>query len=313
MRILFAGTPDICIPTLEALSKQFNVCGILTNPDRPQGRKKILHPSPVKEKGLELGISIFQPEKLDEEFYAQIAELKADILVCIAFGKIFRKVFLDMFPLGGINIHPSLLPKYRGPSPISEAIINGDSISGISIQRLAAKMDSGNILLQEEFEINNQETTGTLTAKVADLAAPLVVKVIQNIENDCVTEWPQNDVDATFCKLIKKDDGIINWNLSSNHILNIIRGYSPWPMAQTMFLDKKLSIIEAKSVGDDIIINAGEPGEVLEYSKQYGYLVKTGDGAIFLTHLQLQSKKALDYKSFNNGVKNFVGTFLGRL
>ncbi len=314
MTILFAGTPEIGVPTLDILGNNFEVCAVLTNPDRAKGRKKVLYPSPVKEKALELNITVMQPEKLDSEFFSDVKALKPDLLVCIAYGKIFKKEFLDLFPLGGLNIHPSLLPLYRGSSPINAAILNGDKVSGISIQRLAMKMDSGNILSQEKFTIDENETTGGLLERVAPLAASLIKKVVEDIRDNKVSEWEQDGSKATFCKLIKKEDGIVDWNLSSDVILNLIKAYNPWPFAQTMFLDKSLNIISAKiyipEPESDLKLD-GQPGEVLSYSKQHGFLVKTGDGVIYITELQLQSKKALDYKSFNNGVQNFVGAQLG--
>lgn len=307
MRILFAGTPDIAVPSLELLSKSFDVCGVLTNPDRKQGRKKVLVPSPVKEKALELDIPVFQPEKLDSSFCNTVKELKPDLLVCIAFGKIFRQSFLEIFPEGGINLHPSLLPLYRGPSPISEAILNGDKVSGISIQRLAKEMDSGNILHQEKFTLNGDETTESLTQRVAEMGAPLIVEVVKGIKNGTVKEYEQDHESATFCALIKKEDGLINWSSSTDKILNSIRAFTPWPLAYTRYGDKTLNILEAEK-GEDV---DGQPGTVIEYSKQRGYQIKTSDGSIIVKKLQLQSKKALDYKSFNNGVQNFVGTLLG--
>lgn len=309
MRVLFAGTPDIGVPSLEALYSNFEVCGVLTNPDRPQGRKKKLVPSPVKEKALELGLNVIQPEKLSDAI-EEIKELNADLLVCIAFGKIFKKDFLDLFKFGGINLHPSLLPIYRGPSPISEAIKNGDKETGISIQRLALKMDSGNILYQEELVLDGTETTGTLTQDVALKGAPLIVKVVKGIAEGNIDEFEQDHSKATFCKLIEKSDGIIDWTMTTDDLLNFIRAYNPWPWAQTTFLDKSLNIIEAKKADVEI---EGKPGEVISYSKKDGYLVKTFDSAIYVTMLQLQSKKILDYKSFNNGVQNFVGAQLGSI
>ncbi len=308
MRILFAGTPDIAVPVLDALSKKYDICGVLTNPDTVQGRKKTLQPPPVKIKAEELGLKVYQPEKLNNEFYSLIRGLNADILICFAYGKIFKKEFLELFPFGGLNIHPSLLPKYRGPSPISVAILNGDSISGITIQRLALKMDSGNILLQEEFCINKDDTTQSLTERVAHLSSDYMLQVMEDIVNSRVKERAQDDSKATFCKLIKKEDGLINWSLPGEQLVNQIRAFNPWPLAHTTFGDKNLNILEA-----EIALNVpeGEPGQVLEYSKQRGFLVKTGDGGIYITRLQLQSKKVLDYKSFNNGVQNFVGTKLG--
>ena len=308
MKILFAGTPEIGIPSLVELNKHYEICGVLTNPDRPKGRKKKLHPSPIKASAIELNLEIFQPEKLNEDFYSQIKQLQPDILVCIAYGKIFKQEFLDLFPYGGVNIHPSLLPKYRGSSPLNSAILNGDKVSGISIQRLAKKMDSGNILLQEKFNIDETDTTGSLISKVGIASAPLIKSVIDSFINGTINEYEQNDSAATFCKLINKSDGIINWSENSVEILNKIRAYNPWPIAHTVFDGKTLNILEAKMGNTEI---ESEPGKVLSFSKSDGYLIKTGDGALFVTYLQLQSKKALDYKSFNNGVQNFVDTILG--
>ena len=314
MRVFFAGTPEIAVPSLVALNEEFEVCGVLTNPDRQKGRKKVLHPSPVKVKALELGINVYQPEKLNQDFYNQVTLLKPDLLVFFAFGKIFKPEFLSIFNLGGVNIHPSLLPIYRGASPISTAILNGDKASGISIQRAADKMDSGDILLQEEFKIDANETTGSLTIRVAKIAAALITKVVHDINNGTVSEYSQDESKVSFCKLIKKEDGVINWNDTSFKILNGIKAYNPWPLAQTKFNDKTLNILEAKDMEilpETEIKLEGDPGQVLFYTKSDGFLIKTGDGAIYVTCLQLQSKKALDYKSFNNGVQNFVDTILG--
>ncbi|OQY40643.1 MAG: methionyl-tRNA formyltransferase [Spirochaetaceae bacterium 4572_7] len=316
MRILFAGTPEIGVPSLGALADSFEVCGVLTNPDRVQGRKKKLLFSPIKEKALELNIPVFQPEKLDLEFINTVKELKPDLLVCIAFGKIFRDNFLSIFPEGGINLHPSLLPIYRGASPLNAVILNGEKTTGISIQRLAKKMDSGNILFQNSFNLEGTETTGSLIGKVAKMGAPLIVEVVKGIEKGDINEYSQDHTKATFCSLIKKEDGIINWNKPSLDILNAVRGYNPWPLAQTKFGDKSLNILEANgSYNDELeanyITNGVKAGTVISYSKQRGYVVKTQDGIIYVTKLQLQSKKILDYKSFNNGVQDFVGTQLG--
>jgi methionyl-tRNA formyltransferase len=309
MRILFAGTPEIAIPSLEKLSSEFTICGVLTNPDKPKGRKNILSPSPVKEKALEIGLDVYNPNRLNQEFEEIVRGLKPDLLVCIAFGKIFKKSFLDLFPMGGINLHPSLLPVYRGPSPISEAILNGDKTTGLTIQRLALEMDSGNILYQKELALNGTETTLSLTQKVSLLGADAILEVVKNIKNGNVEEWEQDHSRATFCRLTKKEDGKIDWNKDSEYILNRIRAYNPWPIAHTMFLDKSLNILEGE-IGP--FLNNGKPGDVLEYSKSNGYLVKVGDNqSIYIKVLQLQSKKILDYKSFQNGVSNFVGTRLG--
>ena len=308
MRIIFAGTPDIAVPSLRALSEKFDVCAVLTNPDRATGRGKKIICSPVKEAALELGLDVFQPEKLDESFLQVIKELKPDLLAVIAFGRIFRKNLLDLFPKGAINLHPSLLPQYRGPSPLNEAIKNGDSKTGISVQKMALKMDSGDILLQPELILDGTETTGSLTDKVSLLGAPLMVEAVQILEQDPNAGTPQDHDKATFCKMIEKSDGLIDWNDSSDAIERKIRAFFPWPGTFTYYGDKKLNILEADIYNGEI--EDSKPGAVLSLEKKSGIIIKTSDSAIAVKRLQLQSKKPMDYKSFINGNRDFVGSIL---
>ena len=308
MRIIFAGTPEIAVPSLIALSEKFTICAVLTNPDRATGRGRKIVSSPVKDAAVRLGLKVLQPEKLDEKFFEDVRSLNADLLAVIAFGRIFRKSFLDLFPMGGINLHPSLLPRYRGPSPITEAIKNGDTRTGISVQKLALKMDSGDILLQPELVLEGRETTGSLTEKVAPLGAPLMVEADEILWNDIQAGTPQDESKATFCKLIQKGDGLIDWNKTSEVIDREIRAFSPWPGSFTYFRDKKLNIIEAE-LFDEEIENVCS-GTVLALDKQAGIIIKTGDSAIAVKRLQLQSKKPMDFKSFINGNRDFVGSTL---
>ncbi|MBB6480795.1 methionyl-tRNA formyltransferase [Spirochaeta isovalerica] len=308
MRILFAGTPDIAVPSLKALAEKFEICAVLTNPDRETGRGRKIVSSPVYETARELGLNILQPEKLDEEFLDEVRALKPDLLAVIAFGKIFRKNFLDLFPLGGINLHPSLLPKYRGPSPLNEAIRNGDALTGITVQKLALKMDSGDILLQPELKLDGSETTGSLTEKVAELGAPLMVEAVELLMADPGAGHPQDDGQATFCRLISKEDGEIDWTASAEQIQRNIRANDPWPGTYSWYGDKKINILEAEVYRGDAL--SGKPGTVLSYSKKDGILVAAGSGVLAVKRLQLQSKKPMDYKSFVNGNRDFVGSIL---
>jgi methionyl-tRNA formyltransferase len=308
MRIIFAGTPEIAVPSLKALNEKFEICAVLTNPDRATGRGRKIVCSPIKEAALELGLKVLQPEKLDENFLEEVKALNPDLLAVIAFGRIFRKNLLDLFPMGGINLHPSLLPLYRGPSPISEAIKNGDEKTGISVQKLALKMDSGDILLQPELALDGSETTGSLTEKVSLLGAPLMVEAVDLLIKDRNAGSPQNDDDATFCKLIQKDDGIILWDKTSAVLEREIRAFSPWPGSFCYYGEKKLNILEARiyeTPVDDV-----SPGTVLSLDKKSGIIIKTGDSALAVTRLQLQSKKPMDYKSFMNGNREFAGSIL---
>ncbi|MBN2657814.1 MAG: methionyl-tRNA formyltransferase [Spirochaetales bacterium] len=308
MRILFAGTPEIAVPSLIALSREFEVCAVLTNPDRETGRGRKIVSSPVCEAARELGLKVLQPEKLDEEFLDEVKKLKPDLLAVIAFGRIFRKNFLDLFPLGGINLHPSLLPRYRGPSPLSEAIRKGDALTGITVQRVALKMDSGDIILQPELKLDGRETTGSLTEKVAALGAPLMVEAVQILKRDPEAGTPQNDGDATFCRLITKEDGLINWSDSAESIERNIRAFSPWPGAFSWYGDKKINILEAEVFKGEV--PSGTAGTVLSYSKKDGILIAAGSGILAVRRLQLQSKKPMDYISFVNGNRDFVGSIL---
>jgi len=308
MRILFAGTPDIAVPSLKALAEKFDVCAVLTNPDRETGRGRKILSSPVCEAARELGLKVLQPQKLDEPFLEEVRGLKPDLLAVIAFGKIFRTNFLEIFPMGGINLHPSLLPKYRGPSPLNEAIRNGDRRTGISVQKLALKMDSGDIILQPELELDGSETTGSLTAKVAELGAPLMVEAVQILSGNPEAGTPQKDAEATFCRLISKEDGLIDWTSPAEEIERNIRAYSPWPGTYSWYNGKKINLLEADLYEGDA--PEGTPGSVLAFRKKEGILVATGAGVLAVKRLQLQSKKPMDFKSFVNGNRDFVGSIL---
>lgn len=310
MRIIFAGTPEIAVPSLEILAKNFEVCGVLTNPDRPKGRKKKLIPSPVKEKALELGLTVYQPEKLTKAFREEIEALKPDLLVSVAYGKIFREKFLGAFPRGGLNLHPSLLPLYRGASPLMAAILGGDDESGITVQRLAPEMDSGNILVQRSFPMNHTETTLSLTKAVSVTGAEYLLEAVTMIDQGKDEDFAQDHDKATYCTLVQKEDGLINWEEKAELILRKIRAYNPWPLAHTSFEEKGLNILQASLWTGECSVT-GKPGSVLEMNKKEGILIQTGEGIIAVTELQLQSKKVLDHKSFINGVKNFIGAELG--
>jgi len=309
MRILFAGTPEIAVPSLRALAEHHDVAAVLTNPDRTKGRGRKVHPSPVKEAALELGIPVLQPHKLDADLRGDVQALGADLLVCIAYGKIFRQVFLDLFPLGGINLHPSRLPDLRGPSPLNSLILRGDREAAVSVQRLALAMDSGDILLQEPLDIDERETAETLTGKVADLGGGLLLKVLQQMEEGSLKPVSQDHDSATFCSMIGKNDGLLDWNRPASELDRIIRAYTPWPHGFTTWKDQRVNILEARPSEREGA--QSPPGTVTGLDKKEGILVQTGKGLLAVTRLQLQSKKPLDFKSFLNGTKDFIGSVLG--
>ena len=309
MRVVFAGTPDIAVPSLKAVASEHEVVGVLTNPDRGSGRGKKLHHSPVKEAALELGLNVLQPDRLNGEFRKTVESLRPDILICIAYGKIFGPLFLELFPRGGINLHPSKLPDLRGPSPLNSLILRGDSEGAITVQTLAKEMDSGDILLQIPLGIDERETAESLTEKVANEGGACLLKVLEGLEKGSIEPHPQDHEKATFCGMIGKNDGLMDWNRPAVELDRIVRAYTPWPHGFTFWKGQRLNIIEAAPYAGSS--SDGEAGEVIGMDKKEGILIKTGEGVLAVKRLQLQSKKALDYKSFLNGSKDFIASVLG--
>jgi len=312
MRILFAGSPFIAVPSLKALVKSksvnFELAGVLTNPDAPRGRKSALIPSEIAQAAgellLEAKFAVFKPEKLDAKAREEISLIKPDILVSFAYGRIFGPKFLDLFPLGGINIHPSLLPKYRGPSPLQAAIINRDAVTGVSIQKLAPKMDSGDILAVKELQLTGQETTSSLGEIAGQTAAFMLPEVLDKIACKTASSSPQNHNEASYCRLIKKEDSDINWNQSAAEIEAKIRAFTPWPLSKTIHNGRELFILKA------VVLEGGRDdvprGQVLGIDKKNGILVQTGKGILCVTELQYQAKKALHWRDFLNGARDFA-------
>jgi len=312
MRILFAGTPDIAVPSLRALAEHHEIAGVLTNPDTVQGRGHKLQFSPVKEAALELNLPVYQPAKLNSLFFDEIRDKGAEILICIAYGKIFPQSFLDLFPRGGINLHPSRLPDLRGPSPLNSIILRGDSETSITVQTLAREMDSGDILLQIPLLLDPRETTESLTRRVSEMGGECLLQVLKSMEDKTLAPVPQDHSKATFCRLIGKNDGKIDWHQNAEKIDCLVRAYTPWPHGFTFLNGLRLNILEAEPYrGDFTPGKEPVPGEVAGLDKKAGILIQTGEGLLAVTRLQLQSKKALDYKSFLNGTKNFIGSVLG--
>ncbi|RKX86534.1 MAG: methionyl-tRNA formyltransferase [Spirochaetes bacterium] len=310
MRVVFAGSPEIAVPSLEKVALNFDIVGVLTNPDKVTGRGRKIKFNPVKTKAVELNLNVLQPHSLNSEVRNTIISLKPDILVVFAYGKIFGPKFLSMFPMGGVNVHPSLLPKYRGSSPILSAIINGENETGISIQRINLEMDTGALLNQQFIKLSGNETTESLSSFVSAEGAEIVVKTLKAIESGSINEKEQDHNLATYCTKINKEDGKINWNESAVQIYRMIRAYTPWPKAFTQYKDKSLMILEGSVFNGETDLS-GEPGKVLGFDKDNGILIQTGDGILVVKFLQLQSKKANDWKSFINGTQNFIGSVLG--
>jgi len=316
MRILFAGSPAIAVPSLETVFREegITLVGVLTNPDSPKGRKSEPLPTDIAEASLKLlkegrtAFPILKPLKLDSQAREQVASLKPDLLVSFAYGRLFGPKFLALFPLGGINIHPSLLPKYRGPSPIQAAILNRDMVTGISVQRLAKEMDSGDILAAEQFQLTGRETAGSLSETVSVKAALILTEVLKKIADGTVKGKAQNHSDASYCPLVSKEDALIDWKKSAAEIDAKIRAFDTWPICRTIHNGLELLILKAEVFDNS---KTGISGLVLGIDKQAGILVQTGEGILAVTELQYQGKKALFWRDFLNGARDFSGSQLG--
>jgi methionyl-tRNA formyltransferase len=308
---LFAGSPTIAVPSLEAVYRQdgIDISGVLTNPDSPKGRHGTPQPTEVAEAAQKLNVPVLKPIKLDSPIREQIGLLKPDILVSFAYGRIFGPKFMALFPLGGINIHPSLLPKYRGASPIQAAILNRDTETGITVQTLALEMDQGDILAVEQLPLSGRETAGSLSELAAQKGAQMLTEVLIKIANGNVTRTAQNHSEASYCKLISRDDGLIDWSLSAAQIEAKIRAFDPWPLCRTIHNGRELFILEAGIFKGQSPEKS--PGQVLGIDKNDGILIQTGDGILSVTRLQYQTKKALFWRDFLNGVRDFSETQLG--
>ena len=326
MRVLFAGSPAIAVPALEALVDRAQagglvLAGLLTNPDSPRGRRGSPEPTELAaalEHIPQAGagpVPILKPEKLDGAAREQVAALRPDILVSFAYSRIFGPKFLALFPKGGINIHPSLLPRYRGPAPIPAAILNRDTETGICIQQLALEMDSGDILASERVPLNGRETTASLSETMARKAAALLPTVLAAIAAGTAERRPQDHGAATFCSLIGKEEGRIDWTRSAAEIDARIRAFDPWPLSWTFHERRRLCILKA-GPGDAPAAPAEgappPPGRVIGIDKRHGILVQTGAGTLAVTELQYEGKKALDWRAFLNGARNFAGAALGQ-
>ncbi len=313
MRILFAGTPYIAVKSLEKIvGEGFNIAGVLTAPDRPKGRGKRMIFSPVKEVALRYSLSVLQPDKLDENAIAKVRDLNPDILVVVAYGKIFRENFLSIFPVDAINLHPSLLPKFRGPSPIPACILSGEKETGVTIQKIAKKVDSGDIIKQTQIRLTGRETTTSLTELLSEVGANLLVEVLRMYESGEKIEYtPQREEEATYCRLIKKEDGLIDWNRNAVIVDRMVRAYNPWPRAYTSLDGNVLIIREGFNYSKEIDEKGAVNGEVIGIDRRNGILVKTGDGVYCITELQMQYKKPMDWRAFVNGYRDLKGTVLG--
>lgn len=315
LRILYAGSPLASAIVLENLIQdsqdlKVEIAGVLTNPPSTRGRHSELVPTEVAKCAEKHGIPVFAFDHLKAEAREAVSPLKADLLVSFDYGRIFGPKFLELFPLGGINLHPSALPKYRGCTPVPAAILNGDKEIGVAVQKLALETDEGDILARDSIPLDGTETTGGLmdgdgkTSRITQCGTELLEEVFKKIIESGKVEGTPQSGESSYTEFIKKEDGIIDWNEDAEIISRKIRAYFPWPLCSTTSGGVKLSIIKAK-VSDKK--TSEKPGKVLPYQKQNGIEIACGSGSVLaVSELQLQGKKAMDYKSFMNGARNFT-------
>jgi len=307
-RIVFMGTPQFAVPALEALAAQHDVVGVVTQPDRAGGRGQRLLAAPIKEAAQARGLPIFQPRTLrTPEALEHLAAWRPDVIVVAAFGQILRAPVLELPPHGCLNIHASLLPRYRGAAPIPAAILNGESTTGVTIMRLDEGLDTGPILAQAELPIRADDTTGSLTARLADLGARLLSRTLPGWLTGDVLPRPQNVEKATYCQLMRKKDGQLDWTNSAAYLERQIRACDPWPGAYTTWQGQRLKILRARPRADW----PGEavPGLVLALEPGVG--VSTGQGLLELLEVQLAGKKPLAAELFIRGQRKMIGSRLG--
>jgi methionyl-tRNA formyltransferase len=303
MRVIFMGTPQFALPILEVVLQGYEVVGVYTRPDQPQGRGQRLSISPVKGMALERGLPIFQPLTLKDE-EERLKQLSPHIIIVAAYGLLLPRQVLELPPFGCINIHPSLLPRHRGPSPVASAILSGDEITGVSLMLMAEGLDTGDILTQASLPISPQDTTASLTSKLSDLGAKLVRETLPRWIKGEIRPRKQDEAQATYSKLIKKEDGEIDWHLSAIEIWRRVRAFNPWPGCYTWWQGKLLKIIEASPLEEV----AWQPGRVRAIGKGAG--VETGKGVLGLKKVQLEGRKLLPIEDFLRGARGFIGSSL---
>lgn len=305
MRIVFMGTPDFAVPSLQALiDAGHDVCAVYTQPDKPQGRKQILTAPPVKTLALEHDIPVFQPNTLkNEDEQARLRELAPEVIIVVAYGKLLPKAVLDIPPHGCINVHGSLLPRWRGAAPIQWAVIAGDEMAGVTTMQMAEGLDTGDMLLTYETKVGEKETAGELFDRLAQSGAELLTQTL--VKLDEITPRPQDDAQSCYAHMLDKQMAVIDWSKSAHEIDCLIRGLNPWPIALTTLSGERLKVFAAeKAVGN------GEPGTVLEADPKKGLTVACGEGALKLTEIQLVGGKRMKATDFLRGHAIEVGTKL---
>ncbi|WP_353683943.1 methionyl-tRNA formyltransferase [Thermodesulfovibrio sp. 3907-1M] len=295
--IIFFGTPEFAVPTLKALiERKEKILLVITQPDKPKGRGKIIQSCEIKKVAIEFGLNVVQPEKLrDESFVKMLKELSPEFAVVVAYGKILPKEILQIPQYGCINLHASLLPKYRGAAPIQWALIKGEKITGVTTMLIDEGLDTGPVLLQKEVPIEDEDNAQSLAHKLSIVGAELIIKTIEKMRNREIEPKPQEG-EPSYAPQLKKEDGKINWNLSAREILNLIRGTYPWPCAYGFLKNERVKIIKA-----EVLEGVASPGIIVKAKNEL--IVGTGSGLLRILLIQPEGKKVMTAKEFISGRK----------
>ena len=297
MRILFMGTPNFARESLDALYKAgYDICAVMTRSDKPKNRGMRLTPPPVKELALAHGTPVYQPKTLrDGEAFTLIQDLDPDLIVVVAYAKILPQEILDLPPYGCINVHPSLLPKYRGAAPIQCAVLNGEETTGVTIMQMDAGLDTGDVITQRETEILPNETSGELFERLCIVGTELLVETIQMVIDGTATYTPQDSSLSSYAKPITRDMSPVDFTRTATQITNQIRGLNPWPTATVTIKDRAFKLLAAQT-GE----GKGDPGEVLQAGKN-GLEIACGEGSVYITKLQAPGKKPMSAADYLRG------------
>ena len=308
MRVLFMGTPEFAVPTLEALISEHEVIGAYTQPDKPKGRGKAMAFPPVKEKALEHGIPVYQPVKVREaSVVEEIRQMNPDVIVVVAFGQILPESILNIPKYGCINVHASLLPKYRGAAPMQWCIIDGEEETGVTTMYMAKGLDTGDMILKNVIKLDKKETGESLHDKMSVMGGPLILETLRQVEAGTAPRTPQDDSLSCYASMLTKELGCIDWNKSAVSIERLIRGLNSWPSAYTMWNEKTLKIWDSEVVDYE---GSEENGTVIAKDK-ISFTVKCGEGALKILEVQLQGKKRMAAQAFLVGNQVETGMRLG--
>jgi methionyl-tRNA formyltransferase len=301
LRVVFLGTPEFAVPSLVALHREADVVAVITQPDRPKGRGRRVSPPPVAEAAASFGLRVLQPPRLrTADVVAALRGLTPDVHVTVAYGKIIPRDVLEIPPLGSINLHPSLLPRYRGASPIASAILNGDTETGVTVMYMSMELDAGDLILQRRVAIPPEDTTRTLEQRLAHAGADALLEALRLIAAGAAPRMPQDHAAATFTTKLEKEHGRIDWTAPAPRLVNLVRAMDPWPSAYTTHRGRFLKVWKAAAVGDS---RPAEPGTVLEVRLGEGIVVATGRGALRLLEVQPEDKRRMSGDDYARGAR----------